>query len=317
MSNVGAVKRVPRVVFFGMQGSFSAPVLKALLAQEIVVCGVVVPSSPINGRSALPIQRREPPSTGRSSLPIANLTPSMVELAWAKDIPVWEVERLKHPETIQVLSECQPDFFCVACFSTRLPRVILDIPRLGCLNVHPSLLPENRGPVPLFWTFRHGEETTGVTIHYMEDELDSGDILGQEIIPVPEGISYARLEVLCASQGGRLLARVLQEVYEGRAVRHPQRAAGSSYQAFPEERDFLVQPLEWSARHVYNFICGVGRWNGPIVLVVQDRRFVVRDAISYSLNDEAEPGEAEPLYYHDDGEVVVRCRDGWVRTKML
>src|SRR5204862_1767507 len=110
---------------------------------------------------------------------------------------------------------------CVACFSQRIPRIILDLPRLGCLNVHPSLLPANRGPVPLFWTFREGHQQTGVTIHLMNEGMDTGDILAQEPIEVPSGISYAQLELQCATLGGKLLARTVWVSYRGLAIRVP------------------------------------------------------------------------------------------------
>src|SRR6266536_191528 len=112
-----------------------------------------------------------------------------------------------NPGTIRVLTEYQPETICVACFSKRIPRDILDIPRLGCLNVHPSLLPANRGPEPLFWTFREGNQRTGVTIHLMDEGMDTGPIVAQEALEIPDGISYTQLEAQCAELGGKLLAR--------------------------------------------------------------------------------------------------------------
>src|SRR5579859_2215476 len=217
MSNTAQTARSPRVLFLGMQGNFSHPPLRALVEAGIEVCAVVIPaaSSPMQDQPA--IRRREQPHTSRSMLPVlqSSLQASILQLAWKRQIPVWEVHRMNDPETINVLIGYQPDVICVACFSKRIPRVILDIPRFGCLNVHPSLLPANRGPEPLFWTFREGSQLTGVTIHLMDEGMDTGPIVAQEVIDIPDGINYAELETQCAELGGKLLAHSILDLYNG------------------------------------------------------------------------------------------------------
>src|SRR5579875_1484246 len=222
MSNAMATDH-PRVLFFGMTGNFSAPPLFALLEHGIEVSAVIIPALR-SGPGQPPIQHREQKNKARSMLPMLHsLVPaSILEIAFERRIPVWEVSRLAHPEAVALLKDYQPDAICVACFSQRISEPILRIPRFGALNVHPSLLPANRGPEPLFWTFRLGQARTGVTIHLMNERLDSGDILAQEAIDVPEGISYAELEGLCAELGGRLLAQTVEDLSKGRAVRRAQ-----------------------------------------------------------------------------------------------
>src|SRR5947209_7073619 len=208
MSNTMSSARPPRVLFFGMQGNFSHPPLRALVDDGIEVCAVVIPASQTPGLELPAIRRREQLHAARSMLPLlrSSVPASILQLASERDIPVWEVLRLSDPQTVSILAAYQADIICVACFSQRIPRVIRDLPRLDCLNVHPSLLPANRGPVPLFWTFRQGCEHTGVTIHLMDEGMDSGDILAQEVIEVLSGMSYAQLELECALHGGDLLA---------------------------------------------------------------------------------------------------------------
>ena len=306
----------PRVIFFGMQSNFSFPVLTALLHSDIQVCAVVLPTTPTLGREAPVMQRKEPFRPARSALPLINVAfqLSMLHLAWSQRIPVWEVHRLGHPDVIATLAAYQPDIICVACFSQRIPRSIIELPRLGCLNVHPSLLPSNRGPVPLFWTFRQGDETAGVTIHLMNEDMDAGDILAQEPVPVPEGISYAQLELQCAQRGGQLLAQSIWELYQGEAKRTPQDEAKGSYYCFPVHEDFVLHAEIYGARHVYNFIRAVGHWDEPIELHANGNVLLVRDAISYSLYksiyDECRDERSDQ---GDDG-MWVRCRDGWVRV---
>ncbi len=290
MSNAAQTTRSPRILFLGMQGNFSYPPLRALLEAGIEVCAIVIPAEKtLKGDPDLPaIRRREQPQA----------------------IPVWEVRQLPASETISVFAAYQPDVICVACFSKRIPRAILDIPHLGCLNVHPSLLPANRGPEPLFWTFREGDRQTGVTIHLMDEGMDTGPVVAQEPIEVPDGIDYAQLEAQCAELGGKLLARSVLDLYNGVAVPVLQDETKSSYHAFPSDNDFVVPVAEWSAQHVYNFICGVASWGTPIMLQVGNNPVHVKNAVSYSMKDIAR-GDSE-LNGQPDEEFWVRCKQGSV-----
>lgn len=314
---------MPRVLFLGMPGSFSSPSLQALVASGVEVCAVVVPSASgapgihekRDDRPAL--SRREQPRLSRSSLPVLNstFTTSIVQLAWQQSIPLWAVTRLADPQAVATLAAYQPDFICVSCFSQRIPRAIIAIPRLGCLNVHPSLLPANRGPVPLFWTFREGSEQTGVTIHLMNEDMDTGDILAQRVMPVPTGISYAQLELQCALEGGALLAHTVWELFTGRAVRVPQDESKSSYHSFPGEEDYDVPVATWSAAHVYNFICGVGTWGETVKLHIDGRVFKVRQAISYS-HETQDKWSGKTLFW-EGAELWLPCQTGWVGVLSL
>src|SRR5262249_24483185 len=130
---------------------------------------------------------------------------SPAELARDHCIPLLAVGRLGAPDCLETVPDLSPDLICAACFPRRLPPPLLALPRLGCLNVHPSLLPRYRGPVPLFWMFRAGEATGGVTVHWMEERLDAGPIAAQEAYPIPEGIAGDDLMNECAVRGARLM----------------------------------------------------------------------------------------------------------------
>jgi len=312
MSNTAQSARLPNVLFLGMQGRFSYPSLRALLGAGIQVCAVVIPAEQSFGANLPAIQKREQPQTSRIMLPVLNSSvhTSILELAWERDLPVWEVQQLSNPETITVFAAYHPDMICVACFSMHIPHGILEIPPLGCLNVHPSLLPTNRGPEPLFWTFREGIQRTGVTIHLMDEGMDSGAIVAQEIIEIPDGISYSELEEQSAELGGNLLARSVWELYHGIAKPVAQDETKSSYRTYPTEDDFVVPVAEWDARRVYNFICGVASWGRQITLKDGNKIVRVNSVISYSPEDidsrdsgvNGQPGQ----------EMWVKCKRGSV-----
>jgi methionyl-tRNA formyltransferase len=205
---------------------------------------------------------------------------TIAQVAWEQSIPVIEVNTRFTDEMLARLAALQPEVICVACWPQRVPRALLDLSPLGCLNLHPSLLPAYRGPSPGFWVLRNGERSTGVTIHLMDEHLDTGDILLQAALEIPDGISSAALEQRCAEMGASLLAQAVQALAAGTATRTPQPMEGSSYYSWPEDEDFLV-PVVRPAQWAFNFIRGVADWHGPLELCIGAERFPVRQALDY------------------------------------
>lgn len=311
MSNSVPIERPPRVLFFGMQGNFSLPPLNALFEKGIEVCAVVLPAPWNSSDKQMAMRRKEPVRMGHASLPVlhSSLHNTIIQRAEAQHIPIWEVARFSDPATVDTLQHYAPDIFCVACFSLYIPRVILDIPCYGCLNLHPSWLPANRGPDPLFWTLREGKHQTGVTVHYMDEGMDTGDIVAQTLIDIPDGIRYTQLETQCAVQGGSLLAQAVWDIYRGKATSFPQDEAKSEYHPLPSYEDFVVRVNEWSARQVYNFVRGLATLEEPVRLVVDNKTMYVRDATSYSHNFQADGNKKQGAW---EKEVWIPCKEGWV-----
>ena len=144
----------------------------------------------------------------------------------------------------------------------------------------------------------------------MDEGMDSGAIVAQEVIQIQDGISYSELEEQSAELGGKLLAKSVWDMYNGIAIPVAQDETQSSYHAFPSDDDFVVPVEEWNARHVYNFICGVASWGTPLHLLVGNKNVHVKKAISYShetidQNDMAVYGQPEEGFW-------VRCKQGGV-----
>lgn len=269
-----------RVLFFGMTGQFSVPPLETLLGADVDVCGVVVPAAQVE--AGQPPRRLEPPVAAVSDLPLVEpyIERTIIHLAWSGHVPVWEINTPADPFTLALLADFKPDIIAVACFPYIFPSELLQLPRHGCLNLHPSLLPAYRGPEPLFWIARHDERVTGVTLHFLDTGVDSGDIVAQSRFDRPDGLPGAALEQRCAAEGATLLLRAVQQLQHGPLAGHPQNEAKAGYFPRPGRDDFVI-PTTWPARRAFNFLRGAEGW--PLVIATGDAQFSIRVAISYSI----------------------------------
>lgn len=256
--------------------------------------------------------RAEQAGTARDDAPLRPLPILLSELergtaalAWERGIPVFDVSDLAHTGTVAALTRLRPDAICVACFPRLLPPTILQIPRLGALNLHPSLLPEYRGPYPLFWVLHDGIEHAGVTLHLMDAGADSGPIVAQAPVALPDGSGYGAAERRCAEAGARLLVAALHgAARSGVLPARPQPAPAGCHARTPRAEDFVVTD-EWPARRAYNFLRGIAEWHHPITMRVDTHSIAVSDALSY----DADARLSAPLQWHGDM-VSVRCASG-------
>lgn len=279
-----------RLLFFGMGGVFSQRPLEALLREGADVRAVVTPAQAglALADGDAPFTRMEPPPhrMRRAALPLAGgATPtrSLRDLAADANAPLLSVARLADPATLAALAEFAPDAICVACYTQRLPPALLALPRLGCLNAHPSLLPENRGPDPFFWTFHAGAVETGVTIHLMDTGLDTGPILAQARVTLAEGETEDALEARLATLAGDLMAQALAGLASGALIPTPQDAACATTHTWPTADDYAINAKSWSARRAYIFARGVSGRGQPITLIANDgARFRLIEALGYT-----------------------------------
>ena len=299
-----------RILFFGMEGVFSPAPLVHLLQSEFTVCGVVVPA-PRNllWPDAPSLRRLAPPRLITSDLPLLMAPPekTVVGLAWDADVPMFEVRRLKRAETLAALAALQPDALAVACFPRLLPPALLDLAPHRAFNVHPSRLPQYRGPEPLFWTFHDELDHAAVTIHLMDAGADSGPIAAQTPVHLPDGIGYEQAQRLGAEVGAHLLLSVLRASRDGTLALYPQSEEGASAAPVPGPEDFVITP-QWSARRAYNFARGVTEWRQPIVFDTGPASFIIREAVGFRLDNAngtsaQEASGASTL-------VSLRCADG-------
>jgi methionyl-tRNA formyltransferase len=294
------------VLYVGTSGALSHGPLLALLDAGFAVCGVVVPAE----EAAPPIAPLAP-ERPRSPLPIANpyVSPGIVQLAWQRDIPAFAVARLADPATRQVLAGLRPDVACVSCFPRRIPPALLRLPPRGWLNVHPSLLPAYRGPAPLFWALRNGEREIGVTVHFMDEQFDTGDIALQAPLVLPDGVSGAEADRLCGALGGELLAAALERMQAGTLERRAQ-PSGGWYGGWPEPGDWAID-TSWPARRAFNFMRGTDDWRHPYFADTGGARLTLTAAIDY-----APDAVLGAPYVRAGRDVAIQCSPGVLRATL-
>lgn len=155
--------------------------------------------------------------------------PAVKEMALSLDIPVYQPRRVKEPEFIEVLKQLNPDVIVVAAFGQILSKVILELPKFGCINVHASLLPDYRGSAPIQWSIIDGEEKTGITIMHMDEGIDTGDMISKEEIILSPKETFGTLHDKLAQAAGPLLIKALADIEAGRATRTKQGDSKSRY----------------------------------------------------------------------------------------
>jgi methionyl-tRNA formyltransferase len=198
-----------RILFLGT-GDIGLPSLESLLASpdHEVVAVVTQPDKPV----------------GRKQI----LTPPEIKVrALQAGVPVLQPEKIRHE--ISALAAYQADVFVVVAYGQILPRSVLDLPRLGCLNIHASLLPRHRGASPIQAAIREGDAESGITIMWMDEGLDTGDILLQRKLTITPDETGGSLHDRLAFQAPAALQEALALISEGKAPRLPQDAALSTH----------------------------------------------------------------------------------------
>jgi methionyl-tRNA formyltransferase len=263
-----------RVLFFGMNGPFARAALAALLAAGVTPCALVLPAA----RDAPFAMRRVKPPGGAIMLGQPAARADLGAFAIERDIPLFELARATAPEALATIAALEPDVACVACWPQRIPPALLDIPRHGFFNIHPSLLPAFRGPEPLFWTMC-AAAPAGVTIHRMDTGLDTGPIAAQAPVELPDGLRIEAIEQRCAEAAGRLLVEILTHLAAGQLVLRAQ-PAGGSYNGAPGPADFVLD-TSWTARRAFNFMRAAAAWGEPFIVTAGGETLRLTAAHSY------------------------------------
>jgi len=206
-----------RIVFIGSP-EFAVPALKALAASYPLVGVVTQPDRPAGRSGAL-----KPPAVKVASLDLG--------------IPIIQPEKIRTPEAMDHLRAWAPDLIVVAAFGQILRPDLLNLPRLGCINIHGSLLPRWRGAAPVQAAILAGDNETGITIMKMDPGIDTGPLLGQRRVPISSDDSTGTLTEKLSLTGAELLLETLPSYISGSLIPQPQPGAGATYAPILKKED--------------------------------------------------------------------------------
>lgn len=278
------------IVFMGTP-AFAVPSLKMLIEEGYNVVAVVTQPDRPQGRKKV-------------------LTPTPVkEAALRHGIPVLQPQRLRNPEAVAELAEYKPDLIVTAAYGQILPKSVLDMPPLGCLNVHGSLLPAYRGGAPIQRSIINGEKVTGITLMYMAEGLDTGDMIAKVEVPIEDDDTAGTMFDKLSLAGARLLKEQLPVLVQGKVAAEPQDESEATYAPNLTRED---EKIDWTktSRQIYDQIRGLVPYSGGFTLWDGDV-FKVWACAKPEKSDQGK-GDAEPGTVLEVGEsgIVVKTGDG-------
>jgi len=282
-----------RTVFMGTP-RFAVPSLAALAESVDVTLVLCNPDRPA-GR-------------GRSMA-----SPPVKEEAVRRGIPVFQPDKARHPDAVARITAVAPDLIVVVAYGHILPKSILDIPRLGCINVHASLLPKYRGAAPINWAVARGESVTGITIMRMDEGMDTGPMLHVREIPIGEEDTaetmFSKLSVL----GAEALREALRKLREGTLDETPQDAALATYAPKLTKEHGRI---DWSrsSGEVCNLVRGMTPWPSAIAVHAGRTLKILSSAVAVESGAAGEAGEVVAL--GRDG-IAVACGEGVLRLQVV
>ena len=274
-----------RVVFCGT-GEIGLPALKALLdSKKYDVPGVITqPDKP----------------AGRDLKPRAS---AIKLLALERGIPVHQPPKLRDAASLDMLRGLNPDVMVVVAYGQILPKSVLELPRLGCLNLHASLLPRHRGASPIHAAILAGDAKTGMTVMYMDEGLDTGDILLEEAVEIGPHETTGQLHDRLASLAAPCLLRALDLLAAGTAPRTPQDSQSATYAPKLKKSDGW---LDWTrpAPELALRIRGMSPWPGTF------GRIAGHVLKIHSATESSACGEPGTVLQADANTLVVACGSG-------
>ncbi len=267
----------------------AATALKSLIEAGLAVVGVITQPDKPKGRGY-------------------TLTPPPVKvLAEEHAIPVYQPERVRDEAFEQLLKELAPELIVVVAYGKILPKFVIDYPKYGCINLHVSLLPKYRGAAPMQRAVMSGDKETGVTVMYMDEGMDTGDIITTARFPIGDSDTFETVHDTSARLGAELLPRVIATIADGTVTRTPQNHEEATYAPKIEKEECEI---DWSmpARKLDPHLRGLTPIPLPFTYLPNGKMLKV--CAAHPVKGQGEAGTILSLSDTGDGAIVVACGEG-------
>lgn len=243
-----------------------------------------------------------------------------IKIVQTKKIPFFYPRNIKDPGFVSVINKLKPDLIICTSFNQRFPDELLSLPPLGCINVHQSLLPKYRGGNPYFWTIYNGEKETGLTIHYMDEGWDTGDIIAQRTVKIENNDNFGTIFVKTNKVGVEMLGTVLKDMIAGKKLpRQPQPKGDFPKAPTTTDNDLHIN-LRKSSAEVLRHIRAANGYLGAFV-IYKTKRLIILTAEEYKKADNmpnikaCQPGQVAG--FSPSGAILIKTTDGLILPKLV
>ena len=277
-----------RIVFMGTP-DFAEASLRRLISEGFDVVGVFT-------------QPDKPQNRGMKLVP-----PPVKTAALEAGLPVFQPERMRTGEAMEILRSLRPDILAVVAYGKILPKEMLELPAFGAVNVHGSLLPKYRGAAPIQWAVLNGDAVTGVSTMFLSEGMEEGDVIFTRETPIGEQETAGELFDRLAAMGAELLCETLRAIEAGTAPRTPQDHSKATY---TRQLTKELCPIDWSRspREIVKHVCGLSPW--PVATTeLQGTAFKIHRVEIGEGNTSAAPGTV--VAAGKDG-ISVACGDAGI-----
>lgn len=221
---------------------------------------------------------------------------------------VQPVKVRNNPEFVEQLKDINPDVICVVAYGKIIPKEILDIPRLGCINVHGSLLPKYRGAAPIQWAVLNGDKKTGITTMFMDVGMDTGDMINKEVVQIGDDETTGELWNRLSIIGAKLLVKTLKDLENGTYKREKQ---GDDFTVAPMIKKEMAK-IDWenqTSSEIKNLVRGLNPFMGAFSFL-NDKKIKIWKVEKLNGKPEKEPGTV--LVSDSKAGLVIATKDGAV-----
>jgi len=239
--------------------------------------------------------------------------PPVKEKALEYGVQVLQPSKIKTPEFVETLKEIHPDLLVTVAYGKILSKEILDVPPLGCINVHGSLLPKYRGAAPIHWAIINGESVTGITTMYTDIGMDTGDMLLKAEIEITDDMTAGELHDRLSVLGAEVLKKTLEKLKNGTLERIPQSEKDATY-APMIKKDLGCINWSKSSREIHNLVRGTNPWPGAYTFYKGDRMRVWKTEVIEGVSSGIRPGTISEV--SKEG-MTVACGTGLLRIQEL
>ena len=284
-----------RIVFMGTP-DFAVPSLQAIYEEGYDIVAVITQPDRPRGRG--------------QKLAYSPVKEKALELG----LEVIQPLKVKDPVVIAELAKLRPDLIIVMAFGQILPKDLLELPALGCINVHGSLLPAYRGAAPIQRAILNGQKETGITTMLMDVGLDTGDMLLKERVEIAPKMTFGQLHDVLAQIGARVLVDTVRLRKDNKLIPEPQDNAQATYAAMLKREDELIH-WEDGVEKIHNQVRGLDPWPGAYTLW-EGQGLKIRGSIIHNLNSTGvEPGTV--IQFVKGQGFVVQCGLGSLLVTMV